>query len=110
MPRQTEPNANNALGILLQGMMHGATVRSENTQAIVGQARLQPDIVITAPDRSPTVIEAEYMPTANVEDGARNRLGLEAESQGRVIEASIALRYPANISEVDDLHASLLEG
>ena len=47
MPRQTEPNANNALGILLQGMMHGATVRSENVRSIVGNPSLQPDIVIT---------------------------------------------------------------
>ncbi len=47
MPRQTEPNANNALGALLQGMMHGCSIRSENTQAIVGQAGLQPDIVMT---------------------------------------------------------------
>lgn len=47
MPRQTEPNANNALGILLQGMMHGCNVRSENVRSIVGHPGLQPDIVIT---------------------------------------------------------------
>ena len=32
MPRQTEPNANNALGDLLRSMMPRRQVRSENTQ------------------------------------------------------------------------------
>ena len=62
MPRQTEPNANNALGILLQGMMHGATVRSENVRSIVGNPSLQPDIVITEDGRAPIIIEAEFEP------------------------------------------------
>ena len=60
MPRQTEPNANNALGNLLQGMLPGRQVWSENTQAVVGHAGLRPDIVVTAPGRSPVVVEAEY--------------------------------------------------
>ena len=38
MPRQTEPNANNALGSLLQAMLPRSEVRSENTQAIAGLA------------------------------------------------------------------------
>ncbi len=42
MPRQTEPNVNNALGVLLQGMLSSSQVRSENTQAI---AVVQADIV-----------------------------------------------------------------
>ena len=36
MPRQTEPNANNALGSLLQDLLPRSEVRSENTQAISG--------------------------------------------------------------------------
>ena len=40
MPRQTEPNANNALGNLLQDMMPRGQVRSENTQAITGKPGL----------------------------------------------------------------------
>ena len=36
MPRQTEPNANNALGNMLQGMLPGRQVWSENTQAMPG--------------------------------------------------------------------------
>ena len=107
MPRQTEPNANNALGGLLQDMLPRGQVRSENTQAITGQPRLHPDIVITAPGRSPVNVEAEYMPARTVEPEARARLGLELASNGRIIEAVIALRYPAAVGDAHDLRAAL---
>ena len=77
MPRQTEPNANNALGDLLQDMLPRGQVRSENTQAIAGQPALRPDIVITAPGRSPVVVEAKYLPARTVEPEAKSLLGLE---------------------------------
>ncbi len=109
MPRQTEPNANNALGSLLQDMLPRSQVRSENTQAISGHPGLQPDILIVAPGRAPVVVEAEYMPARTVEPEAKDRLGLEVAASGRVIEAVIALRYPEGISEADDLHTSLSE-
>ena len=70
MPRQTEPNANNALGELLRGMMHGSNVRSENTQAIVDHPGRQPDILITEAGRAPIIIESEFEPARNVEDEA----------------------------------------
>ena len=107
MPRQTEPNANNALGSLLQEMLPGRQVWSENTQAVVGHAGLRPDIVVTAPGRSPVVIEAEYVPARTVEPEATSRLGLEMAVDGRVIEAAIALRYPDAIGEAHDLRAAL---
>ena len=107
MPRQTEPSANNALGAILQAMLPRSSVRSENTQAIAGHPGLRPDILITAPDRAPVVVESEYMPAATVEPEARQRLGLEVAANGRVIEAAIALRFPDAVSEADDLHAAL---
>ena len=107
MPRQTEPNANNALGSLLQEMLPRSQVRSENTQAISGHPGLRPDIILTAPGRSPVVIEAEYMPARTVEPEAKARLGLEVASNGRIIEAAIALRYPDAISDAHDLRAAL---
>ncbi len=106
-PHQKEPNANNALGSLLKGMLPSSQVRSENTQIIAGRPMLQPDILITAPDRAPVAIEAEYMPAANAEAEAQGRLGLEAAESGRVIEAVIALRYPVDIGDADDLQAAL---
>ena len=107
MPHQTEPSANNAMGSLLQAMLPRSRVRSENTQAISGHPGLRPDILITAPDRAPVVVEAEYMPAHTVEVEARSRLGLEVASNGRPIEAVIALRYPEELREAHDLHTAL---
>ena len=83
MPRQTEPNANSALGGLLQDMLPRGQVRSENTQAISGQPGLPPEIIITAPGRSPVVVEAEYMPARTVESEATSRLWLEEAARER---------------------------
>ena len=107
MPHQTEPNANNAIGNLLQAILPRSQVRSENTRTIAGQPGLRPDILITAPGSSPVVIEAEYMPAANVEPEAKERLGLETESDGREIEAAIALQYPHEVGEAHDLPTAL---
>ncbi len=107
MARQTEPSVNNALGGLLKGMLSRSDVLSENTQTITGHAGFHPDILIVDPGRSPVVIEAEYMPGANVEAEAKSRLGLDVAASGRRIEAVIALRYPDAVSDADDLRAAL---
>ena len=107
MPRQTEQNANNALGILLQAMFSRSRVYYENTRVIVDHPGLQPDILITSQGRSPVVVEAEYMPAYTVEPEARERLGLDVTVDSRPIEAAIALRYPSEISEVSDLADAL---
>ncbi len=109
MPRQTEQNANNALGILLQGMFSRSRVYYENTRVIVDHPGLQPDILITSNGRSPVVVEAEYMPAANVEPEAKERLGLDVTVDSRPIEATIALRYPKEVSEAASL-ADALKG
>ena len=105
--RQTEPSVNVALGELLKGMLPGCTVRSERTRLIVGQLGLQPDNIITAPDRAPVVVEAEYLPARNVECEARERLGLSVIGERNPIEAAIALRYPQDVSYADDLRTAL---
>ena len=109
MPHQTEPSANNALGNILQGMLGKATVRSENTQVIEGHAGYHPDVLVTAPGRSPVVIEAEYDPAQNVEPEARDRLNLKVTGQTRPIEAAIALRYPEAVGDSFDLSAAVRE-
>ncbi len=68
MPRHTEPSANNALGGLLQPMLGRASVRSENTRAIAGHPGLRPDILITAPGRSPAVRSASKVRVVSVPD------------------------------------------
>ena len=110
MPRHTEPSANNALGSILQGMMARCRVRSENVRAIVDRPGLQPDILITTPDRAPVVVEAEYDPARTVEEEARDRLGLQVVEGRRKIEAAVALRYPESVAESDDLSAALSKG
>ena len=49
MPRQTEPNANNALGDILRGMMPGCDVRSENTQTFSDHPGRHADVLVTCP-------------------------------------------------------------
>ncbi len=103
----TEPSANKALANILRGMMHGCNIRSESTQTIAGNKALQPDILITAADRAPVVIEAEFMPAYSVEDEAAARLALTVTGGRREIEAAIALRYPAGLEDAYDLDKEL---
>ena len=82
-------------------------MRHEDTGVIVGSAGLHPDILITASDRAPVVIEAEYDPANSVEDDARERLGLTVAEGNRRIEAAIALRYPDALKFADDLDVEI---
>ena len=94
MPNQTEPNANNVLGDLLRAMMPGSRVLSENTQTFPAHPGQHADMLITAPGRSPVVVEAEYEPAPEAEQDAAQRLGFQVAGESRTIEAAIALRYP----------------
>ena len=107
MPRHTEPSANSALALILRRMMHGCEIRSESTRTIADRSGLHPDILITADDRAPVVIEAEFMPAPEVERDAEERLRLEVTGGRREIEAAIALRYPAGLEDAYDLDAEL---
>ena len=109
MPRQTEPNANNALGDLLRGMMPGCEVRSENTQTFPDYPGRHADVLIAAPGRSPVVVEAEYAPAAEVEKDASERLGLRVQGQPRTVEAAIAVRYPQVVEDSYDVRQALSE-
>ena len=102
-PHQTEPSANSALGAMLRRMLPSCTVHSETTRAISDHPGLQPDILITAIDRAPVVVEAEYMPAYTAEDEAKERLGLRLADGGKRIEAAIALRYPTDVANASDL-------
>ena len=104
---QTEPNVNFALGGLLQGMMPGCLVRSENTQLIVGHPGLKLDNLITAPDRAPVAVEAEYEPAHQAEAEAAARLGLPVVDAVSPVAAAVALRYPDGLKSVVDLPAAI---
>ena len=108
-PRHSEPSANNELGDLLRGMLYGCQVRSENTQLIAGQPGLQLDNLITAPDRAPVVVEAEYEAVGTAEADAAGRLGLSIVGEANPVEAAIALRYPDSVRFADNLREALRE-
>ena len=88
-------------------MLAGREVRSENTQLIVGQPGLQLDNLITAPDRAPVVVEAEYETSGTAEGDAGRRLGLPVVGESSPIEAAIALRYPDSVGFATDLRDAL---
>ena len=109
MPNQIEPNANNALGNLLKGMMPTCEVRSENTQTFPEHPGRHADVLVTAAGRSPVVVEAEYVPAAEVEKDAKERLGLRVTGAPRTIEAAIALRYPQAVEEAYDVSRAVAD-
>ena len=106
-PRQTEPIANNALGALLRRMLPGCNVLCESTRTVVGHSGRHPDVLITAPGRSPVVVEAEYEPAPEAESDAAQRLGLDIAGESRPVEAAIALRYPAEVGDAYDVDAAV---
>ena len=109
MPHQTEPNANNALGNLLKGMLPTCRVLSENTQTFPDHPGSHADVLITAAGRSPVVVEAEYEPAPEVEKDASERLGLSVTGEPRTIEAAIALRYPQAVGEAYDVSQAVAD-
>ena len=106
-PRHSEPSVNNELGDLLRVMLFGCRVRSENTQLIEGRPGLQLDNLITAADRAPVVVEAEYEAVGTAEADAAARLGLSVVNEIHPIEAVIALRYPDTVRFADNLRDAL---
>jgi len=106
-PRHSEPSANNELGDLLRTMLFGCQVRSENTQLIEGHPGLQLDNLITAADRAPVVVEAEYEAFGTAEADAAARLGRRVVNEIHSIEAAIALRYPDTVRFADNLRDAL---
>ena len=106
-PRHTEPSANAALADLLKGMLPGCVVRPEQTRLIAGRPGLQLDNLVTAPDRAPVVVEAEYLPAHTAEAEAAARLGLRVVDEPNPIEAAVALRYPADLGYADDLRVAI---
>ena len=82
--RHTEPNANFALGELLKAMLPNCEVRSEQTRTVRTHSGRRPDILITAPGRSPVVVEAEYEPASEAEPDAQQRLGLPVSGEGEI--------------------------
>ena len=99
MTSMYESVANTDLARILQRMTGPATVAPEPQDAFPGGKR--PDLLITAPGRSPVAVEARQLPAANLEEDAAARFALNAVIGGRELEAVIALRYPAGMTALD---------
>ena len=103
----TEPNVNNALGLTLTKMLPRNAVYYENTGMFVDDSSLQPDVLITGPDRAPVVIEAKYERRVAVEKAATDRLGLRESVTNQPIETVIAVSYPDSLRSVPNLMETL---
>ena len=99
MTSMYESVANTDLARVLQRMTGPATVAPEPQDAFPGGKR--PDLLITAPGRSPVAVEARQLPAANLEEDAAARFALNAVIRGRELEAVIALRYPAGMTALN---------
>ena len=86
MPHQTEPNANNALAVILRAMLSVSAVRPETSRIFPDYPVRHANFLITAPGTSPAAVEAEYEPGSEVEYDAGERLGLAVIDQPRPVE------------------------
>ena len=88
MPRQSKPNANNALGNLLQEMLTRSKDPYENSRPISWHPGLHPGLPDCGPRLGPVVVKAEYMSADGVEAGARGRLSVEIAQSTRSVWTS----------------------
>ena len=108
---QDESIPNGKLADLIKKVMHGRRTQPETTGTIEDNAGKKPDILITAKGRSPVVIEAKYMhvPEIEVEKQADWYVCEERNVRGQThpIEAAIAVRYPSELAQADDMEEAL---
>ena len=65
---------------------------------VLRETALQPDIVIRPPGGVPVIIETEFMPARSVEADATARLGKFLQYNGDLIEQTIAVQIPQELS------------
>ena len=65
---------------------------------VLRETALQPDIVIRPPGGVPVILETEFMPAHTVEEDAKARLGKFLQDNGALIEQTIAIQVPQELS------------
>ena len=75
---------------------------------VLRETALQPDIVIRPPGGVPVIIETEFMPARSVETDATARLGKFLEYNGDLIEQTIAVQIPQELSRAPQKDLELL--
>ncbi len=73
-------------------------VRSENIDVLKSSGK-RPDILITEPNVSPVIVEAEILPAISVESDAKQRLGDHLTPSNRRILSSLAVRLPPRLRD-----------
>ena len=105
-PHTNEAAFNQALGDVLRRKhpLWRQRLQVEQTKVLLDRPELRPDILVTAPDCQPVVVETEWHPAHQVEADAKERLGLIPQDGREPIEQAIALRIPRTL---DGLQADL---
>ncbi len=108
MSNLSEQALNIELGNQLAKMLPGfSTIEAERTKVLAKKPGKRPDISITGQGRAPVIIEAEFDPAINVEEEAKGRLKSRLKNQSLPVESVIALIYPHELRQANNLKASL---
>lgn len=97
-------NPNQALNIILANVLRDMNpqwrdrIEAEQTRNFVDHLGRQPDILIRHPNGLPVIVETEFAPGSTVESDARSRLGETLQLDDTVIEQTIAVRMPEELS------------
>ncbi|RKU24223.1 hypothetical protein C6500_00225 [Candidatus Poribacteria bacterium] len=94
-----EPSLNIAIAAVLNRMSQSWDVTAELTGMIQENKNLQIDILVQSPNRSPLVIENEYLPASTVENDAKSRLGKTLSTDGSIVTEAVVIRSPTSLSD-----------
>ena len=99
MPKTTEPAFNVELANVLRSKhpLWRDRVRAEQTD-VFRQRALQPDVLVDHPGGLPVAVEVEFEPAPEVEQDARDRIGMVVGVSGTPVEQALAVRAPRSLS------------
>ena len=94
-----EATLNNVIAEALEALLCNWRVTAELNHVFRDRPGLRPDLLAAVPGRLPVIIENEYAPAGNVENEARNRLGLVFNHAGQTVSRSIPLVSNSDLRE-----------
>ncbi len=103
MASATESVFNDAFGRALRtkNTRWRSSIRVEQTQVLQENPSHQPDILLSPEDRSPVILELEYLPARTVEKDAESRLGKRLAENNKKIEHVFAIEIPKEFRTYD---------
>ena len=110
MSNLSEQALNIELGNQLAKILPGfSKIEAERTKVLAKKPGKRQDISITGKGRAPVIIEAEFEPALNVEEEAKGRLKSRLKNQSLPVESVIALIYPQELRQANNLKTSLAQ-